>query len=81
MFVWILAGRLGNGGEDDVTSPKLIPLPLKQNIESVFAGPDCTFLITSSGKVLACGNNEHNKLGLNYEVRGIAKRKAKVGCQ
>ena len=71
-------GRLGNGGEDDSDTPQQVPLPAKQQIESVVAGPDCTFLIASSGKVLACGNNEHNKLGLNSEVRGVAKRRAKV---
>lgn len=69
---------MGNGGEDDSATPQQVPLPAKQKIESVVAGLDCTFLIASSGKVLACGNNEHNKLGLNSEVRGVAKRRAKV---
>lgn len=76
--IHIPLGRLGNGGEDDSDTPQQVPLPAKQRIESVVAGPDCTFLIASSGKVLACGNNEHNKLGLNSEVRGVAKRRAKV---
>ncbi|XP_067943370.1 serine/threonine-protein kinase Nek9-like [Watersipora subatra] len=80
LFTWGCGefGRLGNGCEDDATEPLQISLPIKQDIKSVLAGSDCTFLITASGKVLACGNNEHNKLGLNNEVRGIVKRKAKV---
>ena len=28
-------------------------------------GADGTMLLTEVGSVLACGNNEHNKLGLN----------------
>lgn len=66
------------GYEEDMSEPQELHLPVKQKIASVFAGPDCTFLVTDTGKVLACGNNEHNKLGLNSEVRGVAKRKAKV---
>lgn len=34
----------------------------------MFAGPDCSFLVTNKGKVLAFGNNEYNKLGLNDVV-------------
>lgn len=74
----LTAGRLGNGSEHDIVIPQQVQLPAKQKIESVVAGSDCTFLIASSGKVLACGNNEHNKLGLNSEIKGVAKRKAKV---
>ena len=34
-------------------------------VRSVRCGVDGTVLLTEVGSVLACGNNEHNKLGLN----------------
>lgn len=34
-------------------------------VRDVRCGPDGTMLLTDVGSVLACGNNEHNKLGLN----------------
>ena len=46
----------------------------KQVIRSVHAGPESTFLVTVSGRVLACGSNEHNKLGFNNTVRGVTKQ-------
>lgn len=41
------------------------------NIISVQCGSDGTFLLTQAGKVLACGLNEFNKLGLNQCTSGI----------
>lgn len=41
------------------------------NIASVQCGSDGTFLLTQAGKVLACGLNEFNKLGLNQCTSGI----------
>lgn len=41
------------------------------NIVSVQCGSDGTFLLTQAGKVLACGLNEFNKLGLNQCTSGI----------
>lgn len=40
-------------------------------IVAVQCGCDGTFLLTQSGKVLACGLNEFNKLGLNQCMSGI----------
>lgn len=74
-------GRLGHGDEDDVCEPQEVILPMKYKIVLVHAGSDCTFLLTDKGRVLACGSNEYNKLGLNSEVRGVAKRKAKVSSE
>ena len=34
-------------------------------VREVRCGVDGTVLLTEVGSVLACGNNEHNKLGLN----------------
>ena len=39
---------------------------------------DGTFLLTATGRVLACGSNENNKLGFNSETSGLKKRKPKV---
>ncbi|XP_063039488.1 serine/threonine-protein kinase Nek9 isoform X3 [Engraulis encrasicolus] len=64
-------GRLGLDCEDDFASPMLVELPKSAIIESVSCGSDGTFLVTESGKVLACGNNDNNKLGLNQGITGL----------
>ncbi|KAL2099448.1 hypothetical protein ACEWY4_005928 [Coilia grayii] len=67
-------GRLGLDCEDDFSSPMQVELPKSATIESVFCGSDGTFFLTESGKVLACGNNEFNKLGLNQGITGLKHR-------
>ncbi|XP_051579148.1 serine/threonine-protein kinase Nek9 [Myxocyprinus asiaticus] len=64
-------GRLGLDCEDDFSSPMQLEVPKGAFIDSVFCGSDGTFFLTESGKVLACGNNELNKLGLNQGITGI----------
>ncbi|XP_067312389.1 serine/threonine-protein kinase Nek9 [Pseudorasbora parva] len=64
-------GRLGLDCEDDFSSPMQVEVPRGGIITSVFCGSDGTFFLTESGKVLACGNNELNKLGLNQGITGI----------
>lgn len=64
-------GRLGLECEDDFSSPMLVELPKGATISSVSCGSDGTFFLTEKGKVLACGNNEFNKLGLNQGFSGI----------
>ncbi|KAK7142942.1 hypothetical protein R3I94_012326 [Phoxinus phoxinus] len=64
-------GRLGLDCEDDFSSPMQVDVPKGGIITSVFCGSDGTFFLTDSGKVLACGNNELNKLGLNLGITGI----------
>jgi len=49
-------------------------LPPKCRIRSVHCGSDGTFFLTASGRVLACGSNEHNKLGLVYTIRGVKEQ-------
>ncbi|XP_048259677.1 serine/threonine-protein kinase Nek9-like isoform X1 [Haliotis rufescens] len=71
-------GRLGLGSEDDCSLPQKVSTPGKHLIKSVCAGSDGTFLITTNGRLLACGSNEFNKLGFNSETSGLRKRKAKV---
>ena len=53
-------------------------LPGKHLVKEVVAGTDGTFLVCASGRLLACGSNEFNKLGFNSETSGLRKRKEKV---
>uniref|UniRef100_A0A8C2JI44 non-specific serine/threonine protein kinase n=1 Tax=Cyprinus carpio TaxID=7962 RepID=A0A8C2JI44_CYPCA len=64
-------GRLGLDCEDDFSSPMQVEVPKGAVIDSVYCGSDCTFFLTEFGKVLACGSNELNKLGLNLGITGI----------
>ncbi|XP_056624561.1 LOW QUALITY PROTEIN: serine/threonine-protein kinase Nek9 [Triplophysa dalaica] len=64
-------GRLGLDCEDDFSSPMKVEVPAGAFINAVYCGADATFLLTESGRVLACGNNETNKLGLNQGIIGI----------
>lgn len=47
-------------------------------IVSVSCGSDGSFLLTQSGKVLACGSNEHNKLGLNQCTAGLINHEVRA---
>ncbi|MED6238961.1 hypothetical protein ATANTOWER_032886, partial [Ataeniobius toweri] len=63
--------RLGLECEDDFSSPMKVEVPRGASISSVSCGSDGTFFLTEMGKVLACGNNDFNKLGLNQGISGI----------
>lgn len=52
-----------------------VKTPGKHFIKHVLGGSEGTFLITTTGRVLACGSNEHNILGFNSEMSGLRKRK------
>nr|XP_033807302.1 serine/threonine-protein kinase Nek9 isoform X1 [Geotrypetes seraphini] len=69
-------GRLGLDSEDDCFTPQQVDVPKTLNIVSVHCSSDGTFLLTQSGKVLACGLNEFNKLGLNQCTSGIINHEA-----
>ncbi|CAI9567233.1 unnamed protein product [Staurois parvus] len=69
-------GRLGLDSEDDVYSPQKVEVQRGLCIVNVSCGSDGSFLLTQSGKVLACGSNEHNKLGLNQCTAGIINHEA-----
>ncbi|KAM4690321.1 serine/threonine-protein kinase Nek9 isoform 2-T2 [Rhinophrynus dorsalis] len=69
-------GRLGLDSEDDVYSPQKVEVQRGLCIVTVSCGSDGSFLLTQSGKVLACGLNEHNKLGLNQYTAGIINHEA-----
>ncbi|XP_035231974.1 serine/threonine-protein kinase Nek8-like isoform X3 [Stegodyphus dumicola] len=63
-------GRLGIGSEDDCCSPTEIIFPNDVQVVTSYCGYDGTMFITERGTLLACGQNDYNKLGLN-EHRGF----------
>ncbi|XP_036169230.1 serine/threonine-protein kinase Nek9 isoform X3 [Myotis myotis] len=69
-------GRLGLDSEEDYYTPQKVDVPKALIIVAVQCGCDGTFLLTQSGKVLACGLNEFNKLGLNQCMSGIINHEA-----
>ncbi|CAI5764266.1 serine/threonine-protein kinase Nek9 isoform X1 [Podarcis lilfordi] len=69
-------GRLGLDSEEDHCLPQKVEIQKTSNIVSVQCGSDGTFLLTQAGKVLACGLNEFNKLGLNQCTSGIINHDA-----
>ncbi|XP_050073943.1 serine/threonine-protein kinase Nek8 [Anopheles maculipalpis] len=53
--------------------PERVILPqLVQNVREVYAGPDCTILITRQGDCYCCGSNAGNRLGLGRKVTSTA---------
>ncbi|EDO35699.1 predicted protein, partial [Nematostella vectensis] len=69
-------GRLGLGSEDDFAFPQKIPLPTSCKVKRIYCGPESTFLLTVTGRVLACGNNDENQLGLDT-LHSLRKRSIK----
>uniref|UniRef100_A0A182QRM4 non-specific serine/threonine protein kinase n=1 Tax=Anopheles farauti TaxID=69004 RepID=A0A182QRM4_9DIPT len=63
-----LGKRINNALE-----PERVILPqLVQNVREVYAGPDCTILITRQGDCYCCGSNAGNRLGLGRNVSATA---------
>lgn len=56
-----------------------VEIPQGATISSVSCASDGTFFLTETGKVLACGNNEFNKLGLNQGISGLKKHHEVLG--
>ncbi|XP_062902148.1 serine/threonine-protein kinase Nek9 isoform X1 [Mobula hypostoma] len=79
VFAWGCGehGRLGLDSEEDYPYPERVDVPVSLSVVSVQCGSDGTFFVTQSGKVLACGNNEYNKLGLNHYMRGLRTQHSK----
>lgn len=78
VFVWGCGeyGRLGLGDEEDRYEPSEIKLDLYGHVcRDVFAGSDTSFILTNKGKVLAWGNNEYNKICLNFNPVGFKHAK------
>jgi len=73
IFTWGYGehGRLGHGDEEERYEPTELKFKFKYIFKDVFAGSDCSFLLTKDGRVLAFGNNEYNKLCLNESSIGF----------
>ncbi|XP_067827514.1 uncharacterized protein [Heptranchias perlo] len=63
-------GKLGLGNDDDHCSPMEVTFEEQIFIRDVKCGLDGTMFLTDTDSLLACGNNQYNKLGLN-ERRGL----------
>ena len=59
-------GRLGLNSEEDQCSPREVQLKTEDiYITNVECGVDGTIFISHEGELYACGDNKHNRLGLN----------------
>ncbi|KAK6178679.1 hypothetical protein SNE40_011206 [Patella caerulea] len=58
-------GRLGLGNQDLYTSPQEVTIPDDMLPCSVHCGVDSSLIVTQDGRLLACGCNRFNKLGLD----------------
>ncbi|XP_072134252.1 uncharacterized protein [Mobula birostris] len=63
-------GKLGLGNDDNSCLPMKVTFEEQIFIKDVKCGLDGTMFLTDTGSLLACGNNQYNKLGLN-ERRGL----------
>jgi hypothetical protein len=53
------------GDEDDRFTPTEVVFATPVSLAQVTCGPDATAVVTKDGVLLACGNNNGNKLALN----------------
>ena len=60
-------GQLGLGDTNDRSTFTLVPTTTTAPIISIVAGSDHSLLLTSDGRVYACGDNEEGQLGLGDE--------------
>ncbi len=61
-------GKLGLGSEESYCQPMEVSFDEPVIVKKCYCGQDGTMLLTDVGSVLACGNNEFNKLGLNQRA-------------
>lgn len=54
---------------------------IKDKIEKVFAFGNSSFFLSKNQKLYACGNNEHNKLGIHLSTKTITKKRKKKGIK
>ena len=87
IFTWGCGehGRLGLGDEYERHEPTELSFKIKYKFKNVFAGGDCSFILTADGKVLVCGNNEYNKLCLNdnpvgFKLKGTFEKSIQVNA-
>lgn len=78
-------GQLGLGeGMLRTATPHPVQLPSATlRVERAYATSDASLLLTSTGRLLACGNNRYNKLGLNARFgilgRGLVDKSDRFG--
>ncbi|XP_075760629.1 LOW QUALITY PROTEIN: serine/threonine-protein kinase Nek8 [Pelodiscus sinensis] len=58
-------GRLGLGSLESYSSPQQVALPPEQEAHRVLCGIDASMVLTVQNRILACGSNRFNKLGLD----------------
>nr|AKN21710.1 NEK8-1 [Schmidtea mediterranea] len=84
LFTWGCGeyGRLGLGHEDNIYKPTLVDIPLhKCKLKLVYCGYDTTFIVHKcSDRLLGCGNNQYNKLGINIHAQGLSGSSQKNLC-
>ncbi|EDL12916.1 NIMA (never in mitosis gene a)-related expressed kinase 8, isoform CRA_a, partial [Mus musculus] len=68
LFAWGRGdgGRLGLGTRESHNCPQQVPVAPGQEAQRVVCGIDSSMILTSPGRVLACGSNRFNKLGLDH---------------
>ncbi|KAM7068399.1 serine/threonine-protein kinase Nek8 isoform 1-T1 [Molossus nigricans] len=68
LFAWGRGdgGRLGLGTRESYSCPQQVPMPPGQEAQRVVCGIDSSMILTVPGRVLACGSNRFNKLGLDH---------------
>lgn len=68
LFAWGRGdgGRLGLGTRESHNCPQQVPVAPGQEAQRVVCGIDSSMILTSLGRVLACGSNRFNKLGLDH---------------
>ncbi|KAM5306042.1 serine/threonine-protein kinase Nek8 isoform 4-T4 [Glossophaga mutica] len=68
LFAWGRGdgGRLGLGTRESHSCPQQVPMPPGQEAQRVVCGIDSSMILTVPGRVLACGSNRFNKLGLDH---------------
>ncbi|XP_071833367.1 serine/threonine-protein kinase Nek9-like isoform X3 [Apostichopus japonicus] len=71
-------GCLGHGSEKSICLPTKVHVPAGKCITEVIAGSDGSFFLTADKKVLACGSNKDNKLGMNLLINGLRKKSSQA---
>ncbi|XP_062241178.1 serine/threonine-protein kinase Nek8 [Platichthys flesus] len=58
-------GRLGLGDQETHNSPQQVCLPVEFEAQRVMCGVDCSMIVSTQHRIMACGSNRFNKLGLD----------------
>ncbi|XP_077578875.1 serine/threonine-protein kinase Nek8 [Stigmatopora nigra] len=63
-------GRLGLGSQDTHNCPQQVCLPTQFEPQRVLCGVDCSMIVSAGNRIIACGSNRFNKLGLDKITSG-----------